>query len=87
MENTVTYAGWKGGMGLGRETRTDTERLNWLERNQVGLFRVERDEYVPCSRADRRYELETEFLGWCVSSRVGEWSTVREAIDAAMDGT
>ena len=65
--------------------RTDTERLDWLEKNQTSLFRVIWVRRVPTTTPDNRYEEVVDFLGWSTENRSDECASVREAIDAAMD--
>lgn len=66
--------------------RTDTERLNWLEKNNENLYRVTQTVRVPTTNTvGLPYTFDEKFLGWSTGSRADEYPTVREAIDAAMD--
>jgi hypothetical protein len=79
------YCG-SGSESSGLILRTDTERLNWLEAGQKCLYRVITIGRKPTTTTEPpHYEEYSEFLGWCVEGRDDEMSTVREAIDAAMD--
>jgi len=65
--------------------RTDKERLDWLETQQVSLYAVTIGIRVPTTTPDPGYETQYKFVGWSTGSRLDEAETVREAIDAAMD--
>ena len=63
---------------------TDTERLDWLQRNEDTVFRVVHSEIRPTTRSDKLRERIVVFEGWAVNDETDPRPTIREAIDAAM---
>ncbi len=64
---------------------TDSERLDWLQDSEVGIYEVIRIDRRPTTSNESRYEEHRVFLGWSVSSRDDECKTIREAIDIAIE--
>ena len=63
---------------------TDTERLDWLTKNQRGVWIcTTRVLKVTTEIVPKPYE-EYIFEGWCVSDTDDIYASPREAIDAAM---
>jgi len=67
------------------EERKDTERLDYLDKNRIGLFTVVNVMRRPTTRPSPRYEEVHEFAGWSTQNRNDEMPTARAAIDAAMN--
>ena len=64
--------------------RTDTERLDWLQHNEMTVFRVVHSELRQTTRSDKSPEEVLVFEGWTVHDETEPRQTIREAIDAAM---
>jgi hypothetical protein len=70
------------------ETRTDTERLDWLEENKQCLFVITIKKRRGIEHPESiRTEEYTEVLGWSVGNDPMEWDSPRRAIDEAMDSS
>lgn len=67
------------------EAKKDTERLDYLDKNRIGLFTVVDVVRRPTTRPSPRYEEVHEFAGWSAQNRNDEMPTARAAIDAAMN--
>lgn len=66
--------------------RTDTERLDWLERTISGAWPVLRNVRVPLTDGTRGYRTEEVLDGWHAGPLSNHTAdTLRDAIDNAME--
>lgn len=64
---------------------TDTERIDWLQKQRVAVMPVFRTCRVALTLSDApRHETRETFVGWSVATRTDELPTWRAAVDAAM---
>ena len=63
---------------------TDSERLDFLQVNELTVYRVEHHEWRYDTTGSPSRKLVTVFDGWSVNDPDNPKATYREAIDAAM---
>ena len=66
-------------------SRTDTERLDWLQETTLTLYHVTETVFVPRTDGTNRNSTKIVNVGWSLSSRTDECNNIRRAIDAGMD--
>lgn len=62
----------------------DAARLDYCEKNQIGIYPVTKMVRRPTTMSSPAYEEQVEFLGWSSSCAMDECATIREAIDRIM---
>ena len=65
----------------------DSERINWIERTQSGLWAVENVRRRYKTDGTNGYDDVREFQGWAAGSNLETYTSCRAAIDAARKET